>query len=72
MLYVPDGFAHGFQSLQDNCELIYHHSEFYSPTYESGVNLNDPILRIEWPLTPVNISDRDLGFPFLDHNFKGI
>ena len=72
MIYIPKGLAHGFQSLEDNSELIYHHSEFYSPTAESGVNVNDPVFQIEWPLDPIHISNRDLGFPFLDYNFQGI
>src|SRR4051812_19047835 len=66
MLYIPEGFAHGFQALTDNCELIYHHSEFYSPGVEAGVKYNDPRVNIQWPLPLTNISARDNQHPLLD------
>ena len=72
MLFIPDGFAHGFQCLEDNCELIYHHSEFYTPGAEGGLRYDDPSVAIEWPLTPTVLSDRDKSHPYLDDNFKGI
>jgi len=72
MIYVPKGFAHGFQSLTDNAELIYHHTEFYHPNSEAGLNYNDPKLNINWPLPLKTISDRDRNHLFLDPNFKGI
>ena len=72
MLYIPEGFAHGFQCLEDNCELTYHHSEFYQPGAEAGIRYNDPLLNIEWPLPPTIISSRDEGHHFLNENFKGI
>jgi dTDP-4-dehydrorhamnose 3,5-epimerase len=72
MLYIPEGFAHGFQALQPDSELIYHHTEFYTATAESGVKYNDPAVNIQWPLAVTMISERDSGFPYLDKNFKGI
>ena len=72
MLYIPAGFAHGFQTLTDDCELIYHHSEFYAPGHEAGIGYNDPSLHINWPLPLTNISERDMQYPLLNNNFKGI
>lgn len=72
MIYIPEGFAHGFQCLTDNCELLYHHSAFYTPGAEGGIRYNDPLVGINWPLELTEISDRDKAHPFLDKNFKGI
>jgi dTDP-4-dehydrorhamnose 3,5-epimerase len=72
MLYIPVGFAHGFQTLNDNSEMIYHHSEFYSPGAEGGIKYNDPAVNIKWPLEVTSISERDLNHPGLTEKFKGI
>jgi dTDP-4-dehydrorhamnose 3,5-epimerase len=72
MLYIPAGFAHGFQTLTGDCELIYHHSEFYTPGSEGGIRYNDPAVNIAWPLEAVNVSERDRNHPLLTENFKGI
>jgi dTDP-4-dehydrorhamnose 3,5-epimerase len=72
MLYIPEGFAHGFQALSDDCELIYHHSQFYTPNVEAGIRYNDPKININWPLPLTSISKRDEEHPLLDNNFKGI
>ena len=72
MMYVPAGFAHGFQTLEDNCELLYHHSAAYTPEAESGIRYNDEMLKINWPLRAGEISDRDLAHPLLTESFKGI
>jgi dTDP-4-dehydrorhamnose 3,5-epimerase len=72
MIYIPEGFAHGFQCLTDNCELLYHHSAFYTPGAEGGIRYDDPLVGINWPLELTEISDRDKTHPFLDKNFKGI
>ena len=72
MIYIPEGFAHGFQCLSDDCELIYHHTEYYKPGYEGGLRFDDPALKIKWPLPITVISERDLGHAYIDQNFKGI
>jgi dTDP-4-dehydrorhamnose 3,5-epimerase len=63
ILYVPKGFAHGYQTLEDNTELFYHVSEFYTPTAEHGVLYNDPAFAISWPLEVQVISDKDKSWP---------
>ena len=63
MLYVPKGFAHGYQTLEDNTELFYHVSEFYTPTAERGLLYNDPAFAISWPLEVQVISDKDKSWP---------
>ena len=72
MLYIPEGFAHGFQCLTDNCELIYHHTEFYTPNAEGGIRFDDPAVNINWPLPAGILSARDAGHPYLTDDFKGI
>jgi dTDP-4-dehydrorhamnose 3,5-epimerase len=72
MIYIPEGFAHGFQTLTDDCELIYHHSSFYTPGAEGGIRYDDPAVAINWPLPLTDISDRDLQHPLLNESFKGI
>ena len=59
MLYVPKGFAHGFMTLAEDTEALYLATEFYSPEHERGVRWNDPQFGIDWPITPVIISDKD-------------
>jgi dTDP-4-dehydrorhamnose 3,5-epimerase len=63
MLYVPEGFAHGFQSLEDNTELLYLVSQFYSPGHERGIRYNDPAFAIHWPLDVLSLSDKDRQWP---------
>ena len=64
MIYVPEGFAHGYQTLEDNTEVIYHMSEFFTPEYYSGVRWNDPVFNIKWPYTEkIIISDKDKSYP---------
>ena len=72
MIYIPGGFAHGFETLTDNCELIYHHSQFYNPGFEKGIKYDDPAINIQWPSTMTNISKRDDDPPYLTKNFEGI
>ncbi len=64
-LYVPAGFAHGFQCLTDNCDLVYQMSEFYQPDLQRGVRWDDPMLAIPWPIVPAELSERDRSFPLL-------
>ena len=71
-LLIPEGFAHGFQALSDEVEMLYIHSEDYQPTSECGLNPNDPILNITWPLKVALLSKRDQAHPFLNSEFTGI
>jgi len=72
MLYIPKGFAHGFQTLEDNTELLYFHSSVYTPCNEGALNIKDPLLKIRWPLDTKNLSKRDNEHMLLDKSFKGI
>jgi dTDP-4-dehydrorhamnose 3,5-epimerase len=63
MLYVPEGFAHGFLTLEDNTEVFYQISECYSPECGRGIRWNDPAFSIEWPIRPRMMSDRDRNCP---------
>jgi dTDP-4-dehydrorhamnose 3,5-epimerase len=72
MAFIPEGFAHGFQTLTDDAELLYHHSEFYTPRCECGLRYDDPILAIEWPLPVVEVSAKDQRYPLVDDSFIGI
>ncbi|MBA3663140.1 MAG: dTDP-4-dehydrorhamnose 3,5-epimerase [Bacteroidetes bacterium] len=72
MIYVPEGFAHGFQTLTDNADLVYHHTEYFVPNAEGGLRYNDPLLNIKWPLPVSEISERDKNHPLIDNNYKGI
>jgi len=72
MLYIPEGFAHGFQTLQDDTELVYHHSQLYTPGAEGGIKFDDTKININWPLAVTNISERDSQHPLLNENFKGL
>ena len=64
MLYVPEGFAHGFQTLEDDTEVFYQITNFYNPDSEGGVRWNDPVFGIEWRATDgVTINARDQNYP---------
>jgi dTDP-4-dehydrorhamnose 3,5-epimerase len=63
MLYVPEGFAHGFQSLEDNSEVFYQMSEFYAPQCARGVRWNDPAFDIHWPIPEPIMLERDRHYP---------
>lgn len=65
MLYVPGGFAHGFQCLTDNCEVFYQMSEFFVPELTRGVRWDDPQVGIRWPIANPILSDRDKSLPLL-------
>lgn len=71
-LLVPEGFAHGFQTLSDDCELIYAHSHPYVPAAEGGLRPDDPMLAIDWPLPIAGLSPRDQAHPQLTNDFPGI
>ena len=71
-LLIPEGFAHGFQTLSDDCEIVYLHSMAYLPGAEAGLNPKDHMLSITWPLAIAELSTRDAQHPMLDHQFKGV
>ncbi len=71
-LLIPEGFAHGFQTICDDCEILYLHSAPYSSLAEAGLLHDDPKLKIAWPLPVSKISARDLQHPSLDSQFKGL
>lgn len=72
MMYIPEGFAHGFQILEENTELLYFHTEFYSPENEGAVRYDDPFVNIQWPLEVTDISEKDRNHPLLSQDFEGI
>ena len=63
MVFAPEGFAHGFQTLVDNTEIFYQMSEFYSPAHSRGFRYDDPVFRISWPLAVSCISEKDRSLP---------
>lgn len=71
-LFIPPGFAHGLQTLADNCELLYFHSAAYSAGAEGGIHPSDPRIGIAWPLPIAEMSQRDRGHPPLSADFKGV
>ncbi len=65
-LYVPEGCAHGYLTLEDASEVTYQVSEFYTPGVEGGLRWNDPALGIAWPGVVRVVSDKDAGWPYLE------
>ena len=71
-LVIPEGFAHGFQTLTDDCEMLYFHTAAYQPGAEGALNARDPRLAINWPLPVAGLSPRDAAHPLLDDDFIGV
>ena len=71
-LLIPEGYAHGFQTLAEDCELIYLHTSPYHPESEGALNVADPRLNIAWFLPVNDLSERDRNHPFISQNFQGI
>jgi dTDP-4-dehydrorhamnose 3,5-epimerase len=69
---IPEGFAHGFQTLSNDCELIYLHTAPYSSGRERGLNYAEKKINISWPLEISEISDRDQTHPMIADDFEGI
>jgi len=65
-MVIPEGFGHGFITLEPNSTAVYVVSAVYSPEYESGLRYDDPLLAIDWPLTPNVLSDKDLAWGRLE------
>ncbi len=72
MLVVPEGFAHGFQALEDNAELVYFNTASYEQSAEGGIHYADPLAGIVWPLPPVDVSEKDKAWPLLNASFRGL
>lgn len=68
MIFVPEGFALGFQTLEDDTTLFYQMSQIYKPEFTRGIRYDDPILNIKWPLEVTNISEKDKDWKFLKNN----
>jgi dTDP-4-dehydrorhamnose 3,5-epimerase len=62
-LYIPEGFAHGFQTLEDHAEVFYQMFEFYAPEYASGARWDDPAFNITWPVKEPIMSEKDQSYP---------
>ena len=71
-LLIPAGFAHGFQTLSEDCELLYLHSAAYAAQAEAGLQPTDPRLAIDWPHPIADLSQRDAGHPLLNAQFEGL
>jgi len=65
MLYLPEGCAHGYQTLEDGTEMHYMASEFYTPSAARGVRFDDPAFGIQWPLVAAAVSEQDLAWPLV-------
>jgi dTDP-4-dehydrorhamnose 3,5-epimerase len=65
MLFLPDGCAHGYQTLEDGTEMHYMASEFYTPSAALGVRFDDPVFGIQWPLVPTMVSEQDRNWPLV-------
>nr|WP_223807221.1 dTDP-4-dehydrorhamnose 3,5-epimerase [Lysobacter psychrotolerans] len=70
--FIPEGFAHGFQALTDDAQLLYLHTASWSRAHEGGLRYDDPRLAIDWPLTVSQVSERDRIAAPLDQDFPGI
>jgi dTDP-4-dehydrorhamnose 3,5-epimerase len=71
-MFIPEGFAHGYQTLADDCELLYLHSTAYQSSAEFGVNPRDPRLAIAWPIEIAEMSARDASHPMLTDDYPGV
>lgn len=71
-MVIPEGFGHGFQTLTDDCEMLYFHTAPYRSEAEGGLNVLDPRIGIRWPAKVVSMSERDKGFAMLTSDFTGI
>lgn len=72
MVYIPKGFAHGFQTLEDNCQILYLHTEFHNGPSEGGIAYDSPGLNILWPLEVADLSERDKNLPKFSTAFAGL
>ncbi|MCL5123580.1 MAG: dTDP-4-dehydrorhamnose 3,5-epimerase [Deltaproteobacteria bacterium] len=71
-MVIPEGFAHGFQTLTEDCEIFYLVSAPYMGAYEGAINPGDPIVSIKWPLNVSQLSDKDDSTPLVGQDFRGV
>lgn len=71
-MVIPEGFAHGFQSLESGSELLYLHTSYYNPQLEGGLRYDDPCIDIDWPMAASEVSTKDKSLPFVDGQFCGM
>jgi dTDP-4-dehydrorhamnose 3,5-epimerase len=71
-LLIPEGFAHGFQTLTEHCEVLYVHTAPYVPASEGGITAHDNAIGVDWPLPIAELSERDASHPLLDAHFGGL
>jgi len=71
-IFIPEGFAHGFQTLTEEVELLYLHTASWSREHEGRLRYDDPALAIGWPLPVTQVSDKDRAAPLLGHEFTGV
>lgn len=71
-LVIPEGFAHGYQTLTEEVEALYINTAAYHPEAEGGIRANDPRIAVNWPLPIINSSDKDAAHPYLDDHFLGV
>lgn len=71
-LYVPEMFAHGYQTLTDDTEVLYQMNKLYAPGYERGLRYDDPIIGIKWQLPVSEIADKDLNWSLLESQLVGL
>ena len=71
-VFIPEGFAHGFQTLDDDVQLLYFHTVTWTPACEGGLRHDDPRLAIDWPFPPAHVSARDRVHPLLDDDYAGL
>jgi dTDP-4-dehydrorhamnose 3,5-epimerase len=69
---IPEGFAHGYQTMTEDCEMLYFHTADYYPSAEGGLNAQDPRLNICWPKSVIELSSRDAAHPLLTEEFVGM
>ena len=71
-VFIPEGFAHGFQALTDEVQLLYMHTKPWTPALEAGLAFDDPRLAIAWPLPVASVSDKDRAYARIDAGFAGV
>lgn len=72
MIFVPKGFAHGFQTIENDSELLYFHTAEYAPEFEDALNYKDPLIGINWPEEITLLSEKDNNHILIDKNFRGL